>query len=240
MLTSIVLNEAKGVVYNPKFFFFLILKIGRSAFVLEGGYNLRSLTRSAEAVMRVVLGQEYQTVDETQVSSCCRESIARTILSIQKYWPGTDFGMPLQVCRALLPGREESADENSVRNYNEEVLKFAVQCAMKFLRRKSFITKKACKSVRWMQREGFSLRLLRKYCVSKQSCRRFLQVAVAKHSKRASNNVPSHLLAAIADEFFEWFVHRNTLSCRKVRWKKETVSGRRHRLGMLMQVLSPS
>jgi len=58
---------------------------GRLAFVLEGGYNVEAQARSIEAVVRTMLGQEWETIEDPPRSPY-REVVDRTRQQMHEHW----------------------------------------------------------------------------------------------------------------------------------------------------------
>jgi len=62
---------------------------GRLVLALEGGYNLSAIARSAEACLRVLLGEEPAARDPGAKPSLSATRVLETVLSIQRpFWPG--------------------------------------------------------------------------------------------------------------------------------------------------------
>mmetsp|Transcript_35448 Transcript_35448/g.92286 ORF Transcript_35448/g.92286 Transcript_35448/m.92286 type:complete len:488 (-) Transcript_35448:249-1712(-) len=85
---------------------------GKTAFILEGGYNLNSISRSAEAVMRAVLGEEVPVPLMAEDSKALldradergAEDVFKTIRSIESFWRDINFG-------AITNGRHKQGEE---------------------------------------------------------------------------------------------------------------------------------
>jgi histone deacetylase 6 len=61
---------------------------GRLVLVLEGGYNLTAIARSAEACLRVLLGEDAPDAEVAEPSVAARVVIETVRRIQQPHWPG--------------------------------------------------------------------------------------------------------------------------------------------------------